>query len=283
MKFEIVPAHDLSLGEQARIINDAFAGYVGGWTDMNAETFARFIYLQGTDLFYSRFIRADGELVGFCYFSRTADVPRCTGMGIVPAARGSGAAGYLLDRVLEEAKERGDRAMILEVIQQNPRAHALYRGRGFAEIDQLLGWRRAADLPLPGGEWPHVEEIDVLEALRTPNAQEYPQLPWQVTRHCAAKLPVARAYRAGEVCLLLGDPAATPWRVQAFFSGSPNEWRWEQLRDLLGAVISQFPQVEFFANSVFPAEFGDRIFAPLGFVQEPISQFLMRREISRPA
>ncbi|CAN5798504.1 hypothetical protein BH20VER1_BH20VER1_28580 [soil metagenome] len=207
MNFEIVPAYDVSLGEQTQVMNAAFANYIGGWTDQDAGAFARFVVLQGTDLFYSRLIRADGELVGFCYFGRTGNVPRCTGMGIVPAARGSGAANYLLDHVIDEAKQRGDAAMVLEVIQQNPRAHKLYRRSGFVETDELLGWRRTAGLPLAVRAWPEIEEVDLLQVLNTPNDREYPQLPWQVTRHCAAKLPVARAYRAGAACVVLGNLA----------------------------------------------------------------------------
>ncbi|MGZ4966711.1 MAG: hypothetical protein ACXV97_06005, partial [Chthoniobacterales bacterium] len=89
MNFEIVPASDVSFAEQARIMNSAFAGYVAGWTDLNSETLAKFLCLQGTDIFYSRFIRSDHDLAGFAYINRTGNILRVGAMGIVPAARGT--------------------------------------------------------------------------------------------------------------------------------------------------------------------------------------------------
>ena len=62
MNFEIVPAAAVPLDEQARLANAAFAGYVGGWVDMDAISFARFLMIQGADLFHSRLVRVNGTL-----------------------------------------------------------------------------------------------------------------------------------------------------------------------------------------------------------------------------
>ena len=102
MQFQIVPASEVSLGEQAEVANAAFAGYVGGWADMNAAALTRFLMLQGTDLFLSRFVRTSNGPVGFAYLNRTRDILRLSGMAIVPSARGTGAAQHLLDHVIAE-------------------------------------------------------------------------------------------------------------------------------------------------------------------------------------
>ena len=47
-------------------------------------------------------------------------------MGAVPMARGSGAAPLLLDRVVDESRERGELSVELEVFAQNARALTLY-------------------------------------------------------------------------------------------------------------------------------------------------------------
>ena len=122
MSFALVPAVDLPLAEQALVANRAFAGYIAGWADLDAAGLARFLSLQGADLFFSRFVRWNGELAGFGYINRTGDYPRLAAMALTPAARGSGAATFLLQRLFAEAQARGDHAMILEVIEQNPRA-----------------------------------------------------------------------------------------------------------------------------------------------------------------
>ena len=281
MQFEIVPAHELALQEQAEVANRAFAGYIGGWTDLDAGTLARFLTLQGSDLFYSRFVRSPAGLIGFGYVNRTANVLRLSGMGIVPEARGTGAARALVDKLLEEGEERGDEAMMLEVIEQNPRAHAVYRRHGFREIGRLAGWRRSAE----AGAAQHAavldEEIPTLQALRMPAAIDYPELPWQISRHAVAKALVTRAFRTATVCVIIGDAEATPVRIHACISiDPPHALVWRELRSVLAGVIARFPNREFFAPAIFPEEFGRQLFAPLGFRPEPISQFLMRRELT---
>ena len=281
MSFEIVPAHELTLTEQAEVANRAFAGYVGGWADLDAATLARFLTMQGSDLMYSRFVRSDAELVGFGYISRTANILRLSGMGIVPEARGSGAARALIEKLLEEGEQRGDEAMVLEVIEQNPRAHAVYRRHGFRELGRLLGWRRSADAGPPQDEPIGGEEVSTLSALRMPAAHDYPDLPWQISRHAIAKVAIARAFRTETVCVVIGDPEATPVRIYAAISvDPPHGLVWKELRGVLAGVIARFPKREFFAPAIFPEEFGTYLFEPLGFKLEPISQFLMRRELT---
>ena len=281
MNFEVVPAHELSLAEQAQVANRAFAGYIGGWTDLDAETLARFLTMQGSDLLYSRFIRLNSELAGFGYINRTANILRLSGMGIVPEARGSGAARMLMEKLLEEGEQRGDEAMVLEVIEQNPRAHALYRRYGFRELGRLLGWRRSADAGVPEVDAVAAEEVSTLSALRIPAAHDYPELPWQISRHAVAKAAVARAFRTETVCIVIGDPEATPVRIYAAFSvDPPHGLVWKELRGVLAGVIGRFPNRDFFAAAVFPEEFVTHLFEPLGFKQEPISHFLMRRELT---
>lgn len=281
MQFEIIPAHELSLAEQAVVANKAFAGYIGGWTDLDAGTLARFLTLQGADLFYSRIIRMDGELVGFGYINRTGTILRLAGMGIIPDARGSGAARALLDKLFSEAEERGDEAMVLEVIEQNPRAVALYRRHDFRDLARLTGWRRSGGGSPPEHASIVGDEVPVLQALRIPAAMDYPELPWQISRHAAAKALVTRAFRTETVCIIIGDPEATPVRIYAALSVDPPRGLvWHEMRSVLAGVIARFPKRDFFAPAIFPEDFGTQLFEPLGFKFEPISQFLMRREIA---
>src|SRR3954464_3809433 len=117
MNFELVPAHQLSLEEQTVIGNRAFAGYLAGWHDLDTAGMARFISAQGIDLCYSRFGRREGELVGFGYINRTGNISRLAGMAVVPEARRTGAARFVVSKLLEEARARSDDAMVLEVFE----------------------------------------------------------------------------------------------------------------------------------------------------------------------
>ncbi|MBA3273308.1 MAG: hypothetical protein H0T11_05480 [Chthoniobacterales bacterium] len=106
MNFDIVPAYTLPLSEQAEIVNRGFANYLAGWIEFDAATLAGFLLLQGSDRFYSRFVSLDGQLAGVGYITRTADICRLSAMAIVEPLRGSGAAGFLLDHLVDEAGSR---------------------------------------------------------------------------------------------------------------------------------------------------------------------------------
>jgi ribosomal protein S18 acetylase RimI-like enzyme len=275
VKFEIVPAAAVPLDEQARLANAAFAGYVGGWVEMDAISFARFLMIQGADLFHSRLVRVNGTLAGFGYITRTANVVRLSGMALIPAARGTGAAAELLLRLFAEAQENRDEAMILEVIEQNPRAIALYRRHGFREITRLVGWRRSVDEAPAAGPMPPLQPMPVLEALRSSAVREYPEIPWPISRHAIARVPKTSAFSAGDVRVVISDTEATPLRIHGLLSASGD---WDELRAAVGALTALFPERELFAPPIWPEEYGANLFEPLGFKREPISQFLMRRD-----
>jgi ribosomal protein S18 acetylase RimI-like enzyme len=276
MNFEIFPAHELALAEQARIFNLAFAGYLAGWSEMDAAALARFLCAQGADLCYSRFVRANGALAGFGYINRTGNVSRLAGMGTVPEARRSGAAAHLLSQLLDESKTRGDTAMMLEVFEQNLPALSLYRRYGFGEVSRLFGWRRKSELGAPKSCSNEVGEISVIDASQIPSEFEYPNIPWQISRHAVLKVPSARAFGDGAACGVISDTTVQHIRVHGFLAAGQD---WNALRNILASVIQQFPNRDFFAPAIFPEQFGLEIFARLGFAREPLNQFLMRRDL----
>lgn len=186
---------------------------------------------------------------------------------------GAGAAAHLLEQLFAEAEARGDKTMMLEVIEQNPRAHALYRRHGFREITRLLSWRREAFPDTHGS--PPLEEISIVDAIQIPGAREYPELPWQISRHAVVKGLRPQAFRVGAACVVISDPEAPPIRLQGLWSKTN---AWDQLQAAVARVLDHFHESEFLAGAVWPEDFGVHVFEPLGFKQEPISQFLLRRD-----
>ena len=276
MNFDVVPAHELPLDSQAPIFNRAFAGYLAGWTDIDAAGLAKLICAQGVDLCHSRFVCSNGMLAGFGYVNRTANVSRLTCMGVVPEARRTGAAAFLLSHLLEEAKLRTDEAIVLEVFEQNLPALTLYRRNKFRELMRLFGWRRVATkigLETAG----NLEEISLLEAIQIHGPHDFPDIPWQISRHAVAKLADARAYRIDNLYVVISDPAATPVRIYSLLGYDGGNGA--TARNVLTAVLNKFPKSEFFAREIFPEQFGPEIFQPLGFVREPLNQILMRHDL----
>ena len=192
-------------------------------------------------------------------------------------------ARRLMLTLLEEAKARGEEAMVLEVIEQNPPAHTLYRGHGFREVTRLCGWRRRVEggsvgKPLPESRQT-LEEISLTRASQLPNALEYPELPWQISRHAVAKLAIGRAFRTENAVVVIGDPETTPIRVHALFSTISDRMDWTAVRQAILALLNRYPDREFFTPAVFPEKFSEEVFEPLGFIREPLSQFLMRHDL----
>lgn len=138
MALEIVPAQDVPLPEQARVFSDAFAGYVGGSFAMDSAGLARFICAQGAEVCFSRFVRNAERLCGFGYITRTGDVARVSGMGVVPQARRQGVARKLLLHLIAEAKARGDRLMVFGSNRPKPRRPCLVSKRRFSRANPLM-------------------------------------------------------------------------------------------------------------------------------------------------
>ncbi len=272
MKFEIVPAAEVALAQQAQLANAAFADYIGGWHPLDAVALAEFLARQGADLFLSRLVRAHGELLGLCYLNRTGRILRCGGMALVPAARGSGAGDALFAAVLSDAQTAGDEALLLEVIEQNPRAHAFYRRHGFRNLGRLGGWRRAAG---PVEAPAEITEISVAKALSVYDPREYPEAPWPISRGAIAKVAGTRAFQADGGVVILSKPEIHPVRVHGLFARGARIG----LRTLLAGALARFPEREFFVPPVWPEGDGATIFEPLGFVREPLSQFFLRRDL----
>ena len=276
MKFEVVPAHELPMAEQAAIFNQAFAGYLAGSIELDAAGLARFLCAQGADVCYSRFIREQGTAVGFGYINRTGNISRLAAMGTIPTARRTGAAAHLLSQLLTEANERGDEAMVLEVFEQNVPAVALYRRHQFRELMRLFAWRRAADDGAPKHSI-DLEHISLTAASQLRSVSEFPHIPWQISRHAIAKVPVGCAYKIDNACIVIGDSDVDPIRVHGFFWNDESDWN--APRQALSAVLRKFPKHAFFAPAIFPERFGDEIFRPLVFVREQLNQFLMRKDL----
>jgi hypothetical protein len=55
---------------------------------------------------------------------------------------------------------------------------------------------------------------------------------------------------------------------------------WAALRETLSALMQRYPGRELYTPPVFPEQFGEEVFQPLGFVRERLSQFLMLHNLS---
>ena len=95
---------------------------------------------ENLDPFSSRLYYSKGAPAAFVMIARRGWTSRVAGMAVAPDFRGHGLGKEVMRTVLEEAAQRKDRAIILEVIEQNRAAVSLYTGLGFRPIRRLVGY-----------------------------------------------------------------------------------------------------------------------------------------------
>jgi GNAT superfamily N-acetyltransferase len=81
-----------------------------------------------------RILERDGRPVGRLYLFATADDVRIVDISLLPAERGQGVGGRLLQAVIDDA-HAGGRTASIHVEEFNP-AQKLYRRLGFREVSQ---------------------------------------------------------------------------------------------------------------------------------------------------
>jgi len=84
-------------------------------------------------------VAADGELAGYVDLVRDYPERGEWWLGLLmldPAARGAGLGSRVVRGAAEWAAARGARAILLGVLEQNPRAERFWRRQGFIELDR---------------------------------------------------------------------------------------------------------------------------------------------------
>jgi GNAT superfamily N-acetyltransferase len=265
-------AHLSPLPAQAEAFSAAFSDYVTGPVRLDTEGMARYVFGQGIDLWLSRLALAEERILGFGYINRTGEIARLAGMGFVPSARGQRVGSSLLQQLVEQSRARGERMMTLEVFEQNPPAVALYRRFGFREKGRLFGWHLNSPAKAPGES---LSELGLLQASHAVSLFEYPAVPWQISRHALAKLPPgSRAFALGSSLVAVTNPEAEKPAIRMLHQNASRA-NWAEMRSLVIALLSRFPEARWSAPAIFPEMFGREVFEPLGFTREPLNQLHM--------
>ncbi len=231
---------------------------------------------DSVDLTVSRIAVRDGNPVAAALIARRGWTSRLAGMAVVPAARKSSVGKALMAQLLAEAKARGERTMVLEVIEQNAPAVRLYEGCGFQKIRRLTG--HAGRPPISADAPAALEEIDPRELAAIVSEQGLPDLPWQISPETIAQAtPPAAAFRLGASAALVTNPAAEAIGIRALVTHRAHRGRGSSLA-LLRAVMARYPGKEWRASAIFPEEMGEAFLAA-GLARTPLSQWQMTRSL----
>lgn len=280
----IVAAGEIAPQALTEAFNASFAHYVAGTMTLDVPGLSTFLARQGADAALSRVaVDAAGRPLGFVFIGRRPerDGPRCRvgAMGLLPETRGSGLAQALLERVITEASVRGDTAIELEVFAQNPRAHRLYLGFGFGEVMPLHGYTcdasavRQAEGPAPA------PAVLPLAAAADWLAQQQSDMPFQQSAHLL-RAPTTRgtAWQAG-TALLVFDLPPQDSSVLALRVVHEADAASGSLAGLVKRLAAEHPQRRLQMPALLAPHLGGDVLEQLGFVRQPLHQYLMRRAL----
>ncbi|HEY0856493.1 MAG TPA: GNAT family N-acetyltransferase [Albitalea sp.] len=270
---KVVPADGYGAQALSTCFSAAFEGYIAGSMVMAAADLTRFLDRQGADLGLSRcVVDDDGELLGLCFVGAFDGRRRIGGMGMLPRARGSGAAGLLLRRVIGEARSAGCSALELEVFAQNTPAVRLYRSHGFVEIAPLWGYERVAGAPVAAGTVP--KRIGRRRAGGWLLARGRADLPYQVSGHALAHAdPSATLWRIGRAVMLFSEVA--PGRLMIGLLNDLDPAQHDASR-LLAALIEAHPGHTIKVPQLMRDEVAGAALRAMGFVPMALHQLQMR-------
>lgn len=273
MNLEFPSMADYGLERAAEVLARGFEDYFVR-IPFSVGTLLHAARADSVDLASSRVFLRDGSAVGGALIARRGWTTRLAGMAILPEARRTGIGRAAVLQLLAEAKARGDRTMVLEVIEQNSAAVELYRACGFKEIRRLVGFAGppALDAVVP----PELTEVDLREVAEAVIRYGLLDLPWQLSGETLAQLtPPSVAYRLDGAWIAISNPAEPVVTVRGLIA-EPAAQGLGREAALLRAVMAKHPdRNEWRITATWPEELAHLI-APAGLPRSPLTQWQMQ-------
>jgi len=177
--------------------------------------------------------------------------------------------------LIQEARERKDHEMVLEVIEQNEYAVRLYQQCGFQIVRRLIGFQRERAIETATDS---LEEIDLLTVGRLVSQYGLADLPWQLAGEAVAHLnPPARAYRRDQAYIVISNPEAEHIAISSLLV-EPSARGKSMGAEMIKSVIAHYPGKTWHVPAILPEELG-KVFEQTEFEREELSQWQMRLEL----
>jgi GNAT superfamily N-acetyltransferase len=230
---------------------------------------------DGIDLTTSRVLMKDDEPIGIAFIARRGWTSRLAAMGITTNARNGGAGTWVMEHLIDEAKSRGEKEMVLEVIEQNTAGVKLYEKVGFKKIRRLVGYKLENPQVEPQAE---IEEIDIRELARMVTYHGMRDLPWQLSGTTIMQhTPPSHAFRLNDAYCLISNPEATDIAIQSVLVKARSRGAGLSAV-LMRALFAKFPNKVWHVSPIYPEEMGF-IFEHVGMTRESLSQWQMSRAL----
>ncbi|HEY3756095.1 MAG TPA: GNAT family N-acetyltransferase [Opitutaceae bacterium] len=261
---------EFGLRATADLVMRSMADYIVS-IQFDEERLALMARIDAIDFAASRVLLWNDQPAGVALIARRGWTSRMALLALLPEARKQGLGSAFVRQLQREARERGDRRMVLEVIEQNGPAVRLYDRCGFRRGRRLLGFRAE---PIGSRGETRLHEIDLREVAA--NVSRHPlfhDLPWQVSAETIGQLtPPNRGYGQNGAWAAAASPAGPVVRVRALaVSGEDLEAQAAAIAMLRG-IRATYPSYPVEMIALWPEE-GEAVWLAAGFKRNELSQF----------
>ncbi|CDZ65514.1 Putative N-acetyltransferase [Neorhizobium galegae bv. orientalis] len=268
---------ECSLEDAAEGFTTGFSGYV---VPMNVTVPSLQLRIEHdhVDLDES-LVYFDGEKpAGILLIGRRGDRSRVGAIGMGPTIRGRGFGRRVMLDAIEVAKARGDRKLMLEVINTNERARDLYLSLGFVITRKLVGFGRSRKLAAP--DVAPAEECDLGTAAGMLARFADADLTWQTDPRSFQRAgpPLKGFALDGKAAVLLDD---TGRDVRLYgLAVDPAHRRKGLGRGLTDALAARYPGRRLFIIENVPDGLIDRFMRRIGWRKSALTQSEMAIDLA---
>lgn len=263
-----------SLEELASGMTHCFEDYVIP-VAVTPTSFASMIRVDAIDLASTILAVGGSEIIGMLLVGRRGSTMRIAAMAVAKAHRSLGLGGDLIRMGLTQSKERGERHVVLEVIECNVKARAFYDRNGFQVEHRLISG--TCTLESSAG-LQQIKEIPLSEMAARPFFSEPGAAAWQMSSAsvCQMANPVVAYDFDGFAAAVVPKDDDRIVCLSLAPSGMDDACKF---RGLLSALGERYPGHVFQAMPCFPEPAFQELFQSVGLESMGISQFQMSREL----
>lgn len=274
MELDIKPASDYPTPDLVELLNLSFESYLVP-IHVDSVHFLSMLRRDSIDLAASRILCIDNQFAGIALIARRGWTSRLAAMGITKEFRGKRAGTWFMDKLIHESRERNDREMVLEVIEQNESAVRLYRNCGFEAVRRLIGLVYREEKPVQKSD---LQELDLREMGGLVVRYGLSDLPWQISGETIALMNHPnRAYTMNKAHVAISNPELE----HVFFWSllvEPSARGKGLALDMIRSVMAQYTGKTWHVPAIWPEKFG-ALFERAGFQREELSQWQMRMSL----
>jgi ribosomal protein S18 acetylase RimI-like enzyme len=273
------PVAECTAARVADALTRSFEGYVMP-VNVSAQGYERRFRPENLDPFASRVYFREARPVAVLLVARRGWTSRIAAMAVAPEVRGRGVGRQIMRGAIREAVSRGDRSVLLEVIEHNTPAVNLYTGLGFSPLRRLVGYHRGPDGVAPDTAVA-LTELDPLDFARVAAREGERGLPWMLAAETLSSVvSPAQAYHLDHhAYALIEDPDAAVITLTALVVPRADRrkgWGTRLMRSLYAAFANRSWSIP----AIVPEELAPAFFTQCGWELQDTNQLEMVLDLS---